>query len=160
MTIPYRKWREEQFFFLDDAFDCPLAAEQLIKAGFAIKRFSECFKDDVGKREQSVKDPAIIAFCNKHGYILTTTDANIINLHRPVILKAKNLAILATAHNSVGEITVWVSALIKLKMQIEKGSFKKKGRPWFAKFDTTGRFSVSPKTVEPGPQKSQVAASH
>ena len=159
MTIPYRKWREEQVLFLDDAFDCPLAAEQLTKAGFVVKRFSECFQGENGKRAQSVKDPDVIAFCNKHGYILTTTDGNIINLHRPVIQRSKSLGILATAHNTVIEITVWVNAIIKLKPQIEKGSFKKKGRPWFAKIDTTGKFSVSPKTVEPTQRKSQAAGS-
>jgi len=63
-------------------------------------------------------------------------------------LRCTNLGILATAHNTVENITIWVNAFIKLKARIEQNSFRKKQRPWFGKFDTTGTFCVSVKSVE------------
>jgi predicted nuclease of predicted toxin-antitoxin system len=121
-------------------------------AGFQVVRFSAAFPGEKGIRQQSVKDPEVIAFCNKHGYILITTDGNMIKRHRSVIEKSPNLGILATTHNNAPDIMVWVKSLIQLKPKLEHNNFKKRIRPWFGTFDTSGRFGIPIRTILPKSQ--------
>jgi hypothetical protein len=134
-------------FFLDDALDCPDAKEGLIRAGVLVERFSEHFLDESGRKMQNVKDPEVIRFCNRRGYVLLTTDSNIASRHRTEIKKSKNLGILATAHNTVEDITIWVRAFTVLVPMFKKNSFLKRQRPWFGKFDTTGKICSSIRTL-------------
>lgn len=142
MKNPYPKWRDEHVLFLDDSFDCQEAHDLLVGAGFKVERFTTYFPTAEGKRQQGVKDPEVIKMCNSKGFILLTTDGNIINRHKRVIEKATHLGIMATAHNTVLDVTVWVKAFIKLKLKIEQNNFRKRERPWFGRFDTDGKFST------------------
>jgi hypothetical protein len=149
---PYKKWRNEHILFLDDAFDCKQAYEMLKAEGFQVERFSSVFTTDVGTRAQSVKDPVVIRHCNSGGYILLTCDGDIIKRHRLIIEKAPSLGILATAHNMVADIEVWVRAFIALRSLIEQNSFRKRHRPWFGRFNTQGRISTPIRYVGLGAQ--------
>ncbi len=149
MKDPYKKWRDPHVLFLDDGFDCNESYTPLIEAGFSVQRFSDHFKRDCGSREQGVLDPRVIALCNQHGWILLTTDSAMIRVHRRVIEQASNLGILATVNNSVPDIEIWVSALIKLKPKLEQNNFKKRARPWFGTFTVRGTFGIPVGTVRP-----------
>jgi predicted nuclease of predicted toxin-antitoxin system len=148
---PYKKWRDEYVIFLDDAFDCDIARDMLVDAGFSVERFATHFATETGTREQGVKDPQVIQLCNTRHFILLTTDGDILKRHRRHIEKCAHLGILATAHNKVDDISVWVRAFIALKPTIEKNNFRKRTRPWFGRFDKNGRMSTPVKTVEPSP---------
>jgi len=145
---PYKKWREENVLFLDDGFDCDEAYECLTGAGFKVERFRNHFQREDGGREQSVPDPRVIQLCNRHGWLLVTTDSNIVNAHRKEIAECKRLGLVASAHNSVGNIMEWAVALVKLKPTMDKNNFKKRERPWHAQFGRDGKFTVGPRSVE------------
>lgn len=51
-----------------------------------------------------------------------------------------NLAVLATSHNRVIDLDVWVKALGKARARVER-EFKSFQRPWFAQFDRQGKFT-------------------
>jgi hypothetical protein len=138
---PYPKWRNEHILFLDDAFDCQDAFDLLTEAGYKVLRFTQYFSNPVGKRAQGIKDPEVIRLVNSLGCILITTDGDMVNRHPKEIEKAKDLGILATSHNTVDDPAVWARAVIKLKPLIEKNNFRKRQRPWFVKFDKTGKFT-------------------
>ena len=121
----------------------------LVQAGFSVERFNPVFPDPLTKREQGVKDPKVIAHCNSKGYILLTSDAAIVTRHRLEIERAKHLGIIATAHNTVESITVWVEAFIKLKPLLQQNSFRKRQRPWFVKFNKRGEFTSAVRYISP-----------
>lgn len=148
MKNPYRKWRDPHVLFLDDGFDCDEAFDRLRKEGIAIQRFHKHFKrTHDGGREQRVEDPRVIRLCNRHGWLLITTDSNMEATHRGEIAQSESLAILATAHNTVENIMEWVDGLVKLLPTIEKNNFRKRERPWFAAFSRHGIFTVGPRKV-------------
>ncbi len=160
MKTPYKKWRNEHVIFLDDAFDCVEVHDLLVAEGFSVERFTKAFATPHGTREQSVKDPTVIRHCNSKAYILLTTDGDIINRHRRVIETCTYLGILATAHNTVEDIGVWVRAFIKLKPLIEKNNFRKRKRPWFGRFDKEGKISTPIRYLGIGPESRPPEKSH
>ena len=95
-----------------------------------MQRFPEWFRDQNDQKRENVKDPEVIAFCNKHGWLLVTADSEMRNAHRTEIRKTQ-VSILATAHNSLPNPDNWVAAIITAKGRILR-EFKKRDRPWFA----------------------------
>lgn len=116
--------------FLDDCFSAESIAVRLRTAGFTVQRFPEWFRDPQGSKRENVKDPEVIAFCNKHRWLLVTADGDMRNAHRNEIRKTK-VTILATAHNSLTTPDNWVAAIITAKTRILR-EFRKRERPWFA----------------------------
>ena len=147
MKNPYRKWRDEHVLFLDDGFDSDDAYDRLVQGGFNPRRFRTHFRRDDGRKEENVKDPVIIKLCNREGWLLVTTDSSMVNMHRKEIAASPKLGILATAHNNPDDIMEWVEGLIQLKPLIERNSFKKRERPWYAQFNRQGRITVGPRLV-------------
>ena len=72
-------------------------------------------RPDDGSKEQAVKDPRIMRFCNRKKWLLGTTDSDIRYTHVDVFKKCLDLAILATAHNKVMHLDEWVDGLIKAR---------------------------------------------
>lgn len=144
MTARYtKKHREACVIFLDDNFDAEGVPQCLLEAGFcSIETFTKSFprEDKPDVRTQDVKDAKVLRLCNTNGWLLVTTDSNMRETHAETIKTMENLAILATAHNKVNDIFEWANALCKCKSKIEK-LFKKQERPWFAKFDRSGRIT-------------------
>lgn len=105
-----------------------------------MQRFPEWFKDENGKVMRNVKDPEIIHFCHRNGWLLVTTDHEMKSMHREEI-KRTEVAILATSHNSLENPDEWVVALINLKTRILR-EFKKRERPWFGTFGRTATLKV------------------
>jgi len=122
LTDPYTKKRREKcVLFLDDCFDSVDSPARLLAAGFCgVESFVTHFQDrlEAGK-EQGVKDPRIIRLCNRRKWLLVTTDSDIRNTHVEEIKRCPDLAILATAHNTVEDIDGWVEALI---LALKRGS--------------------------------------
>lgn len=147
MSDPYKRWRDEPVYFLDDCFDGDDAHDALLAAGFVLQRHRIHFPDEHGHRELNVKDPRIIKLCNSGGWLLVTTDSSIYNMHRKEIAESKNLGILATAHNNPDDIMEWVRALIELRPCIVRNGFRKRQRPWFLQFNRQGRITVGPHFV-------------
>jgi hypothetical protein len=58
------------------------------------------------------------------------------------LIKTTQVTILATAHNSAGNLEPWIKALIQAKTKIER-HFKKYERPWFATFTRQGGVSIT-----------------
>jgi uncharacterized protein with PIN domain len=87
-----------------------------------------------------VKDPEVIKFCHKNGWLFVTKDHEMKNLHKEEIKKTQ-VAILATAHNSAESDDEWVAAIINLKGRIFR-EFKKRERPWFGIFTRTAALTV------------------
>lgn len=139
MARPRKKPHEPWTLFLDDAFGKKSAPDQLRAAGFRVECFEEWFRDESGKKRESVKDPEIIHFCGQRRWVLVTTDNRIIDRHREEIQRTE-VAILATAHNSAPTMDEWVEALIKAKPRIER-RVRKERRPWFAQFNRQGVFT-------------------
>lgn len=90
---------------------------------------------------QNVKDPEIIHFCHRNGWLLVTTDREMKSTHREEI-KRTEVAILATAHNSLEDPDEWVVALINLKTRILR-EFKKRERPWFGTFGRRATLKIN-----------------
>jgi hypothetical protein len=96
---------------LDDAFDAA-DAERLRQGGFAqVEPFPKHFKRIDGGKEQGVKDPRVLRLCNTRRWLLVTSDSELRNTHVEEIKSLPDLAILATAHNSVTDIDEWVDGL-------------------------------------------------
>lgn len=155
MKDPYKRWRDDHVFFLDEGFDEDGAHAHLVSCGFLVERFRDHFPDPNKNREHNVEDTRVIRLCNRHGWILLTTDANMYNIHRREIAESPNVGILATSHNSPDNLMEWVIGFCGLKIKLERHSFKKKARPWFACFNRQGNFSVLPKLVTWEEQNSQ-----
>lgn len=136
-----RKRREECVLFLDEGFAAESVAVRLRTAGFTVQRFPEWFKDESGQTRRNVEDPEVIQFCHKNGWLLVTRDHEMKNTHRQEI-KRTEVAILATAHNSLENEDEWVVAIINLKSRILR-EFKKRERPWFATFSRTANLTIS-----------------
>jgi hypothetical protein len=126
---------------LDDAFDSADAERLRVNGYRQIELFREHFARDDGGKEQSVKDPRILRFCNRHKWLLVTTDSDLRLTHIEEIKKLPDLAILATAHNTVAGIEEWVDGLIKVRRFVER-EFRKRLRPWFAQFSRQGRITT------------------
>jgi hypothetical protein len=149
LSDPYKRWRSEPVFLLDDCFDCEEAYQALHAKGFILERHRVRFPGkDGNNREQSVKDPRVIKLCNQYGWLLVTTDSDIYNVHRKEIAESLNVGILATSHNSPDDIMEWVKGLIRLKPLIDRNSFRKTQRPWFLQFNRQGTITVGPKIVD------------
>lgn len=142
MSRPYKKWRDEHVLFLDDSFDCDETHGPLVEAGFIIERFCVHFSDENGARRQGVEDPDVIRLCNKHSWVLITLDSEIVKMHANVIKDSHQIGILATAHGKERDVSVWAKSLVKLKPILERGSFRKRSRPWFGQFDRNGKITV------------------
>ena len=127
--------------FLDEGFSAESVAARLRTAGFTVQRFPEWFRDPDGHVRQNVKDPDVIRFCHKTGWMLVTRDHEMKNTHREEI-KRPEVAILATAHNSSENQDEWVVALINLKSRILR-EFKNRERPWFATFSRTAKLTIN-----------------
>ena len=124
--------------FLDDSFDAEEAPQRLLDAGFCqVEPFVKHFTREDGGKEQKVKDPRIIRLCNKKKWLLVTTDSDIRFTHIEEIKRCTDVAILATAHNSVENIDEWIDGLIKARARVER-EFKKRERPWYAQFNRQG----------------------
>jgi len=114
---------------------------RLRTAGFTVQRFPEWFKDEYGQTRRNVEDPEVIRFCHKNGWLLVTRDHEMKNTHREEI-KRTEVAILATAHNSLEDQDEWVAAIINLKSRILR-EFKKRERPWFGTFSRTANLTIA-----------------
>lgn len=140
-----KKRREKCILFLDDAFDAEEIPPLLVAAGFHqdIQRFTKHFPRESNPkvREQNIKDPRVIRLCNRHGWLLVTTDSDMRFTHVEEIKNNPNVAILATAHNSVDDIFEWVDGLIMGRVAIER-KFKKQTTPWFGQFDRSGKITT------------------
>lgn len=136
-----KKRREECVLFLDDGFSAASVATRLSTAGFTVQRFPEWFCDENGEIERNVKDPEIIRFCDKNGWLLVTKDHEMKNTHREEIKKTQ-IAIIATAHNSADSDDEWVAAIINLKTRITR-EFKKRERPWFGIVTRAASLNIS-----------------
>ena len=147
MSDPYKRWRNEPVYFLDDCFDADDAHDALLAEGFVLQRHRIHFPGENGNRELNVKDPRVIKLCNRGGWLLVTTDSSIYNMHRKEIAESKNIGILATAHNNPDDIMEWVRALILLRPHIHRNNFKKRQRPWFLQFNRQGQITVGPTVV-------------
>ena len=135
-----KKQREQCVLFLDDCFgrlDLPLA---LRAAGFQVEVFRDHFSRQDGGPEQGVKDPQIIKLCHKNGWVLVTSDKDMQFTHVEEIKKT-DLLILATAHNSSGNMSVWVQAMTKLKPEILR-LHRKAERPCFVVFSQAGTITT------------------
>jgi hypothetical protein len=145
LTAQYiRKQHEECVLFLDDCFDVPEVAEELTGAGYCmVERFRDHFPrtDSPGGKERGVKDPRVIALCNRRGWLMLTTDGNIRFTHVEEIKRSPNFALLATAHNKVDDAHEWVPALKTLRVKIQR-EFKKRQRPWVAQFSREGNITT------------------
>lgn len=136
-----KKRREECVLFLDEGFAADSVAVRLTTAGFTVQRFHDWFKDENGQPRTNVEDPEVIRFCHKTGWLLVTTDHEMKNTHREEI-KRTEVAILATAHNSLQDQDEWVAAIINLKSRILR-EFKKCERPWFGTFSRTAKLTIA-----------------
>jgi hypothetical protein len=137
-----RKRREKCVVFVDDCFDYEGVTERLLGAGFCqVERFTKHFPREDGAREQGVKDPRVIHLCNRHQWLLLTTDSSICNTHNEEIKLCPDLAILATAHNSAEDPDEWISGFIKAKARVER-EFKKRQRPWYGQFSRDGKITT------------------
>jgi hypothetical protein len=139
-----KKRREKCILFLDDAFDAEEIPPLLLGAGYyRVERFTKWFPRDSKPtaRAQNIKDPRVIKLCNRHGWLLVTTDSDMRFTHLEEIKRNPNVAILATAHNSVENIFEWVAGLVKGRTVIER-KFKKQATPWFGQFDRSGRITT------------------
>ena len=142
----HKKTKKPCILFLEDVF-AESHADCLRRAGFAgVERLCKHFKDANRQTlEQSVKDPRIIKYCDKHSFLLVTHDSNMSFTHCELI-KTTQVAILATAHNHAEDIMEWVEGIIKAKLEIER-HWKKYPRPWCATFSRQGKISI--RTVLP-----------
>jgi hypothetical protein len=140
---PYTKKRRERcVVFLDDSFDAEETPQRLLDGGFwQVEPFVKHFKREDGGKEQKVKDPRVISLCNRKSWLLVTTDSDIRFTHIEEIRQSPDLAILATAHNSVEDIDEWVGALIQARARVER-EFKKRQRPWYAQFNRQGAITT------------------
>lgn len=137
-----RKRREPCVLFLDDCFDATETPAKLLKAGFyRVESFLAHFRRADGTKLESVKDPQVIRLCNRNKWLLVTTDSELRVTHIEEIKKATDLAILATSHNSVQDIDIWVDALIRAKAAVER-EFKNRQRPWYAQFNRQGKLTT------------------
>lgn len=136
-----KKRHEECVLFLDEGFAAESVAARLKTAGFTVQRFPEWFRDENGQARRNVEDPEVIRFCHKTGWLLVTRDHEMKNTHREEI-KRTEVAILATAHNSLEDQDEWVAAIINLKSRILR-EFKKCERPWFATFSSTANLNIT-----------------
>jgi uncharacterized protein with PIN domain len=139
--IYVKKRREECVLFLDEGFAAESVAVRLRTAGFTVQRFPEWFQDEHGQTKRNVGDPEVIRFCHKNGWLLVTRDHEMKNTHREEI-KRTEVAILATAHNSLEDQDEWVAAIINLKSRILR-EFRKRERPWFGTFSRTANLTIS-----------------
>jgi hypothetical protein len=137
-----KKHHEPCILFLEDAFSAS-DGERLKNAGYlGVERFADHFRDDKTKHAaQGVKDPRIIRLCESKGWLLVTTDSSMHKTHTELI-KTTHVTILATAHNSAGNMEPWVNALIRAKAKVER-HFKKYERPWFATFTRSGDIHIT-----------------
>jgi len=139
--IYVKKRHEECVLFLDEGFSSESVATRLRTAGFTVQRFPEWFKDQNGHVRRNVEDPEVIQFCDRNGWLLVSADHEMKNAHRAEIKKSE-VAILATAHNTVEDQDEWVVAIINLKTRILR-EFKKRERPWFATFSRTANLTIT-----------------
>jgi hypothetical protein len=141
---PYvQKRREKCVVFLDDGFDSEETPRRLLAESFyKVESFIAHFKRPAdGGKEERVKDPRILRLCNRHKWLLVTTDSDIRFTHIEEIKLCQDLAILATAHNNVDDIDEWVGGLIIARPRIER-EFKKRSRPWYAQFNRQGAITT------------------
>lgn len=126
---------------MDDCFSSKSALEKLAPH-FKVESFSKWFSSDNDRREQGVKDPRVISFCHKQGWLLVTTDHEMRHTHVEEIKAHPHVTIIATARNSAqaGDHLAWINALIMLKPKILR-YFKNSERPWFATFSREGNIS-------------------
>lgn len=111
----------------------------MLTAGFTVQRFHDWFRDESDKALRNVPDTDIIAFCARNGWLLLTADHEMRNRYREQI-KRTDVAILATAHNTVSNPDEWVAAIINLKSRILR-EFRNHERPWFATFSRAAKLN-------------------
>ena len=134
-----KKQREECVLFLDDCFGRLDLPKHLRDAGYNVEAFRDHSQDSSGSLEQGTKDPDILRLCQRRGWTLVTADSEMQYTHVEAIKKT-TLLILATAHNSSADMSVWASALIKLKPSILR-LHKKEPRPCFVTFSQNGNIT-------------------
>ena len=106
-----------------------------------MERFGIHFAGPDGSRKQGVLDDRVIALCNQHGWVLITTDCDIIRAHRKEIRAAARLGVLATSHNSEKDIMVWARSLVQIKPDFDRHSFRKRQKPWYGQFNRQGKIT-------------------
>ena len=89
---------------------------------------------------ETSKTLRLSSFAIRYGWLLVTRDHEMKNTHREEI-KRTEVAILATAHNSLENQDEWVVAIINLKSRILR-EFKKRERPWFGTFSRTANLTI------------------
>jgi hypothetical protein len=135
-----RKRHEKCVLFLDDGFG-DSNANRLREAGYEVELFQDHFRDQHTRLKQhSIKDPTIFTLCDKKGWLLITTDHEMLSTHIEEIKQSSELAILSTSHNNAPDFQIWTEALITGKLQILR-YFKNQERPSFAKFNTSGQIT-------------------
>ncbi len=90
-------------------------------------------------RLSNIKDPKVIQLCDKHGFLLVTTDREMRTTFIEV-LKTTEIGVLATANNNHGD-DVWVERIIGQKVKILR-HFKKEQRPYFSVIQSSGHIKV------------------
>ncbi|MFN0103661.1 MAG: hypothetical protein ACKV2U_16420 [Bryobacteraceae bacterium] len=132
---------------LDDCFDSVSSYESICAPGFKAERFTTHFPDrnNPEKRQKKIKDPDVINFCQKRGYLLLTTDHE---MKKTFIeeLKMSDIGVLSTANNQDGP-SVWIEALKKSKSRILR-DFKKAQRPYFSIIQKTGQINTQTLTPQ------------
>jgi hypothetical protein len=141
------KRREECVLLLDDCFDSESFHAAICALGFKAVRFTQYFpsRDRPEKREDKVKDSRVIKLCQKHRFLLLTTDHE---MKKTFIeeLKGSDIAVLATANNHDGP-GVWLKAIRDSRAKIAR-DFKKQKRPYFSVIQKSGAITTNTLTME------------
>lgn len=126
--MAYNKRHDPCILFLEDGFGTESWPQKLLEAGFRVECFAHHFIKD-GRKEDGVKDPPIIRFCNEKKFLLVTLD-KAMRFTQIEAIKKTTIGILATESNEIG-VGPWIDALILAKAEIER-LWKKHPWPWFA----------------------------
>jgi predicted nuclease of predicted toxin-antitoxin system len=131
---------------LDDGFCASSVSGPLLDAGFVVEEFNKHFSDPERVRKQEVDDKPIIQLCSKKRWVIVTRDRNMRINHVETIKRCPHTMIVATANNNKGDLSSWVSGLIKAMPEVIKYQ-EKKVRPWFAQYERSGKITVC-KTID------------
>ncbi len=136
-----KKRREACILLLDDCFDSASSHAKIVALGFESERFTKHFphRENPERRQEHIKDPAVISLCHEHGFLLFTTDREMKKTHLER-LKRADIGVIATANNSEGT-DVWIKALGSAKTQILR-DFKKRKRPYFSVLQKSGKLTT------------------
>jgi hypothetical protein len=142
-----RKRREQCVLLLDDCFDSKSSHAKIAACGFTAERFTSHFPDrnNPDQRQKKIKDPTVIALCQKYNFLLFTTDREMKKTHIEE-LKRSDIGVVATANNTDG-VDTWVKALFDARAKVLR-DFKKWQRPYFSILQKTGHVTTETLTLD------------